>query len=221
MMISKTISYILYPFLKKFAYFWLKDNCATILYWFLPDMNMLAIKSSPRHQGNPCLLLSMWLCKPPFLSLPSPHPFPPLETLSLRPLQLIVRHQSLSFTPSLKEFLDLDLLRTCSFLRTLPCVRSCQAMAVFLSWPSYQAACGRHPSPFMAASCLFTHFSPIKSKLWVLCYSHLLAPPHTVISPHFILILAPDSSSLSPALLLPSLVRIPVSAEMIPSTHWL
>lgn len=59
----------------------------------------------------------------------------------------------------------------------------------------------------MAASCLFTLFS-CKVQTLSLCYSHLLAPPHTVISPHFLLILAADSSSLSPALLLPSLVRI-------------
>lgn len=120
---------------------------------------MPVIMSSPKHLGNPL-----------FLSLPSTHPFPPLETPLLCLCNLWSIHlflESLNFLVSREPV---------SSLRTLSSVRSCQAIKVFLPPPSDHATCSKCPFPFMAASYLFPLIFPKKLKLEISCCSHLLIP---------------------------------------------
>ena len=98
---------------------------------------MLVVMSSPRQWGIPYLPLCIWLCGSPLLSLPSEHPLPPLEPLSLCPLQLRVCHQPTRlFLPPL---LSSSSLTSWSHenaslpwgMSTFPSMKGCQAWLFF------------------------------------------------------------------------------------------
>lgn len=156
---------------------------------------MPVILSSPGQMGNPSsATLCIWLCKSSFLSLPSAHLLPPLQTLSLYPPQLTAHHQQNQlFLPAVlcRHPLTSWFQEPVFSLRTPSSVRSCQVMGVFLPQPSYHAACSSCSSSFMTAFCppSFSLRSPNPaSPLRV-----IFQPP--VIPSHFLLIWAPGSLS--------------------------